>query len=835
MMSGRKYRLGSIIGLTFLLMLSLHTYAEGENPEGKIKGTVLDSRMKEPVEFATVALYDVETNELITGSITDFLGHFKIEQPGAGEYYLIVSFIGFEEKKTERFYLDVDRKNLNLGKIIINPSANDLEEVEIVAKKSPIEYRIDKKVINVDKQLTSEAGTAVDILENVPSVQVDIEGNVTLRGSSGFTVLIDGKPTILDPSDALRQIPSSSIENIEIITNPSVKYEPDGTSGIINIVTKKNRLDGLSGIANANLGTYGEYGGDLQMNYRANKFNFIVGANYGKNPRPGYRTTERRTYSNDTTYYVTSEGDAERSFERWGLTGGVEYDLTKNDYISLSGRIGHWGMDVGSSLRYNDRTIPETSLFTYNSLEQTNRGGNYYSINGVYQRTFSKDSPEKSANESQAVMTRGMPAMHMLKIQADYQFRNIDETTTNELRSLSDDLIGGNKNVENGPSRLYRFNVDYTLPLRDNDKFEAGVQWRIGKSEDNTELWVYNDKSQELEKIDEYSNFTNYKRNIYAAYALYAGYIGDFGYQAGLRTEYTDRKIETLYADPFTINRWDYFPTLHLSYNLPSDQQVMVSYSKRINRPRGWYLEPFITWEDAYNVRQGNPGLLPEYIDSYEAGYMKSFNNNFFSFETYYRITNNKVERISSVYQDNVILRRPYNIGNDYSLGFEAMFSIGIFNWWDMEISGNYFRYWMKGEIDYENGQDVYTETIDRFSRNWNSRFNNTFRLWKNGEFQLSSRYNSESITAQGTRSGYYVLDAAFKVSLLNRSLSVNLQGRDLLGTALWEGISEGPDFYSYYQYEPKSPVVILTLTYKFNNFAANSRSGQAGGEGDEF
>jgi outer membrane receptor protein involved in Fe transport len=261
----------------------------------------------------------------------------------------------------------------------------------------------------------------------------------------------------------------------------------------------------------------------------------------------------------------------------------------------------------------------------------------------------------------------------------------------------------------------------------------------------------------------------------------------------------------------------------------------MISYSKRINRPRGWWLEPFITWEDAYNVRQGNPGLLPEYIDSYETGYMKSFNDNFFSLEAYYRVTRNKVERISSVYQENVILRRPYNIGNDYSLGLEAMLSIGITPWWDMEISGNYFRYWMEGEIEYQNGQDFYTETIDRYSRNWNSRFNNTFSLWKNGEFQVSSRYNSESITAQGTTSGYFTLDAAFKVTFLNRSLSANLQGRDLLGTSLRESISEGPDFYSYYQYEPKSPVVVLTLSYKFNNFVASRRSAQNGGEGDDF
>lgn len=823
-----------IFGIFMLLSFSMIVQAEGANPEGKVKGTVVDSQSKEPVEYATVALYRSDNDELITGAITDYLGRFKIEQTVPGEYYIIVTFIGYDKTRSEPFVIPEDLGNVNLGNIIIKPSASNLEEVEIVAKRSPIEYRIDKKVINVDKQITAEAGTAVDILENVPSVQVDIEGNVTLRGSSGFTVLIDGKPTILEPSDALQQIPSSSIENIEIITNPSVKYEPDGTSGIINIVTKKNHLEGLSGIVNANIGTYEQYGGDLQLNYRMNKFNFILGANYGTNNRPGFSNSERSTYTNDTTFYVNSTGETERGRSRLGFTAGIEYDVTKNDFISLSGRAGNWNMDNGSTLKYDDWTVPGTSVFSYNSMEQTKRGGDYYSLNGLYQHTFSKKNAIKTDSVSKPNMMRSMPVLHTLRTQFDYQHRNSDETSTNELRDLTDALIGGNKNIENGPSRSYRINIDYTVPIGSSDKFEAGMQWRSGKSQDNTELWVYNEQSGELEKNDEYSNSIDYSRNIYAAYVLYGGYWGDFGYQAGLRTEYTDRNIEAQDESTFMVKRWDYFPTLHISYNLPSDQQLMLSYSRRINRPRGYWFEPFITWEDAYNVRQGNPELLPEYIDSYEAGYMKTFNDNFFSLEAYYRVTNNKIERISSVYQENVMLRKPYNIGNDYSLGLEAMFSIGVFKWWDMEISGNYFRYWLDGELSYQNGEDMITEVIDRYSTNWNSRFNNTFRLWKNGEFQLSSRYNSESITAQGTTSGYFMLDAALRLTFLNRSLSANIQGRDLLGTALREHVSEGPGFYSYYEYEPKSPGLVLTLSYKFNNFMANRRTvSQESGEDD--
>lgn len=253
----------------------------------------------------------------------------------------------------------------------------------------------------------------------------------------------------------------------------------------------------------------------------------------------------------------------------------------------------------------------------------------------------------------------------------------------------------------------------------------------------------------------------------------------------------------------------------------------MASYARRIDRPRGWELEPFITWQDAYNVRQGNPDLKPEYIDSYDLGYLIKFNDNFFSLEGYYRVTHNKVERVSSVYQDNVMLHTVENVGQDFSLGLEAMLNLTVTRWWDMDLSGNFYNYKIKGEL--------YEAPFERTSTNWNSRFNNTFSLWKNGQLQLSSRYNSASVTAQGTRSGYYTVDGAFKVSFLQRSLSVNLQGRDLLGTAIREHISEGPGFYTYSKYNPYAPVVMLTVSYRFNNFKMKRTSGEAGGGEEDF
>ena len=825
--------------LTILIIISTFNVgicdSDALAPKGKIKGAIVDVQNNKPIEYATVALYEVKTDNLLTGSVTDYLGHFKIDRPENGTYYLIITFIGLKDKKSNEFEVNDDNTNINLGNIFLESDSKKLGEVEVVARRESVQFKIDKKVINVDKQLTAEGGTAVDILENVPSVQVDIEGNVSLRGSTGFTVLIDGKPTILEPSDALRQIPSSSIENIEIITNPSVKFEPDGATGIINIITKKNYLDGLSGIVNLNAGMYGQYGGDLQLSYRINKVSFIFGANYNQRSRPGDVINERETFSNDTTYFVNSSGDTKREFNRTGVRAGIEYNPTKSDFISLSGRYGSWDMSNNSTLRYDDWTFPETNLFSYNSFDETTRGGAYYSLDGVYQHDFGTKNeleskgPKKGAAKGMGKGPRsGMKPSnpHNIKLEFNYRNRNNDEISTNELRNLNDTLIGGKKNVEKGPAEMLNVKIDYTLPVGDKDKFEAGIQTRRAHSNDITELWLYNTETNEIDFIPEFSNVTDYYRNIYAGYALYAGYVGEFGYQAGLRSEYTDRKVVMTGEDDFILNRWDFFPTIHVSYNLPHDNQVMASYSRRIDRPRGWELEPFITWQDAYNVRQGNPNLKPEYIDSYDAGYLLKFDENFFSLEGYYRVTHNKVERVSSVYEENVMLNTVENVGEDYSLGVEAMLSMGITKWWEMTLSGNLYNYKIKGVL--------YDDPFSRTSTNWSTRFNNTFRLWENGQLQLTSRYNSASVSAQGKTYGFYTVDAAFKVSFLDRKLTANLQARDLLGTALREYSSEGRDFMTHYKYTPVAPVIMVTISYRFNNFKMSRRSGGEGGGDDE-
>jgi len=295
----------------------------------------------------------------------------------------------------------------------------------------------------------------------------------------------------------------------------------------------------------------------------------------------------------------------------------------------------------------------------------------------------------------------------------------------------------------------------------------------------------------------------------------------------GLRGEYTYRYMELLKTgESFTLDRMDYFPTIHLSYNLPKDNMLMASYARRIDRPRGWYLEPFITVQDAYNLRQGNPELLPEYIDSYELNYQKRFKKDFISFEAYYRVTRNKIERVSSVYEENILLHTYENVGEDYSLGGEMMIGVDIFKWWHADIMGNLYYYQVKGIL--------YDEPFDNTSLNWGSRLYNTFKVAEFTNIQLTGNYISPSVSAQGKRYGYYVVNAAVKQELFKRKLSLTLQARDLFGTAVFESINEGPDFSNYFYARRHAPLVSFSISYKINNYKIKRNPTSEGFDTDE-
>ena len=774
---------------------------------GSITGKVLDAADNTPLEYANILVYDSLSNEMITGSATNTEGIFTVNSIKPGRYYIEIKFIGYDDDRIESVQVRNPNVKVDLGTIKLKRAAYEIDDVQVIGDQVSMEYKIDKKVINVAQQSTALSGTAVDVLENSPAVTVDIEGNVSLRGSTDFLVLIDNKPTVFDPSDALEQIPASSIDKIEIITNPSAKYDPEGTTGIINIITKKNSLDGFNGQVNLNAGTYGRYGGDVLFNYRNDGLNIFLGGDYNKRAWPGSRYALTATTIGDTTNYLESDGDQDRNRNSYSLRGGFSLDITDNDMFTLQGRYGSRDFGGVSTSTYNEWTLPVSLSNSYKSVGDHNRTGDFYSLNFDYTHKFNGDG-------------------HQLTLQGYYSDRTSDDIDINEMYDANDALTNAQKYIEGGPESRLRLNANYKLPFSEKNYIEAGYQIDMDKEESNNDAYDFDLATNQYVFNQLFSNSSKYTKDIQALYSTFTNEMGSFGYQLGLRCEYTHRTMELLTTgDKFKIDRFDIFPTLHFSYSLGDNGQMMASYSRRIHRPRDHDLEPFLTWMDNYNVRQGNPELEPEYINSFEAGYQKHFEWASVSVEGYYRQTSNKFERVRSVYEANIMLHSVENVGSSYATGAEIMFNTSPFTWWNLNITGNLYDYRQEGQL--------YGQSYDNSSFNWNTRMNSQFIILPTTKFQLMLMFDSPSVTSQGKREGMLFASAALRHEFIPRILTATLQVRDLFGTAKHKFTSEGPTFYSTMEMTRKSPMVTLTLTYNINNYKKDNKSVNENGNDD--
>ena len=438
---------------------------------GIIKGIVKDKDLNIAVEYATVSIYRMADSSLVSGTITNAKGEFELRQIKTGKYYAKVSFIGYNKKTIRNIPINRNHRIADLKEVMLTQASETLGEVMISAERLPIKYQIDKKVVPVSRQLTTASGNAVDVLESVPSINVDIEGNVSLRGSSSFTVLVDGRPSILDAADILTQMPASVIDNIEIITNPSAKYDPEGSSGIINIITKKGKLKGTSGVVNLNVGNFGNYGADFLANMRKKKFNFHLGMDYSNRSFSGDRESENRTIKPDKTTYVLSEGDMDRERIGYGIRTGFEYQIDTLNLITLGLRYGGRDMDMGSDLDYTQYSVSKgaeaSPAENLKSTDNWNRVMDFYNANFSYQRKFKGKG-------------------HELLTQVNYSYRDGDEKSFTETRYPSGVMKEGKIATEKGPGSHLEIRSDYTLPLGGKRKFEAGYQGKLRQSEDIT-------------------------------------------------------------------------------------------------------------------------------------------------------------------------------------------------------------------------------------------------------------------------------------------------------------------------------------------------------------
>jgi outer membrane receptor protein involved in Fe transport len=766
-------------------------------PTGNVSGVVLDESSK-PVEFATIGVFSEEDSSLVTGSITDENGKFRIDKIPHGDYYIDVRFIGYSNERVEQVSIGSGQSRIDLGSIELRQSTKNIGEVEIVAEQSAVEYKIDRKVISVSQALTASGGTAVDVLETAPSVRTDVNGDILLRGSTSFTVLIDGKPGVLEGNDALRQIPAATIQNIEIMTNPSAKYEPDGTAGIINIVTKKNRQAGVNGVASTSVFTSGEYSTNLNLNRRYGNFNLRGGISLRNRPTPYDWERIRITQMGDTTRYVYGDGEWIWGFGGQSLNLGADWAMNKKNDLSLSANLGQFIFRYDNAANYSDYTVPATNDLFYREDNGFRVQSRYAGLNLNWAHSFD---------------TLGQK----LTVNANYSGNinnNGNESYTRELDSEWNpvgDAPARQRGVTDRTSNTMKLNVDYEKPVGKRSKFEAGYQGSLFLAPEDYRWETFDPDRGTWVQDPSRSSSNAFRNNIQAAYVMFANNNRIVNIQAGLRTEYTDRLIESrTHSEKYEVNRLDFYPSLNLSRALGDKNQFQGSFSRRVRRPQQWQLWPNETYVDPTTIWKGNPSLEPEFTNSYELNYMRKFGKSFATLETYFRNTLNDINWVYELQDDGTTLQTFANIDEVNSMGAEILTDVGITRWWTVVASADFFR----REVDSRN-----IGVVKRTANSWNGKVDNSFKLKGDMRFQVSVRYYGEALNAQGTREAYWSTNLGLRQQFLKRKLILTATVKDVFSTVTNITHLESTDQKITTSQYLRGPIFGISLSYAINNY----------------
>ncbi len=796
--------------LIFLGIQCIMAQTRSAKLNGTISGVIVEGNSGAKLDYATVALFNKADSSMITGGLTENGGRFNLSKIPDGQFYIEVDFVGYSKKYIDHISLSTSNNKLDLGEIEIAANTRQLDEIEVSASRNAISYQIDKKVIDVSKNLSASGGTAVDALINIPSINVDIEGNVSLRGSSSYTVLIDGKPGLLSGREALEQIPVSQIENIEIITNPSARYDAEGTAGIINVVTKKVSTRGFNALLNVMGSSVESYNLDLLLSKKKNNFQWYLGATKMTRYRKGDFTQSKETVVHDTSHLALSEGIRIGRSYKSSLRGGFEYQVGKTSW-QFDLEAGDRGSGYLGDLDYTETQTTEGNMYEshdFNSYDYKDLNEDFITGNIGFNHNFDNNGHQLSGS---LFSTYGYSMEY---------FEN----------DLTEDNVqhDGQRSWEEEFRLTVQGKLDYVRPFKNKKgKFEAGYQYFQYIEDGDYSMNDYNEEDNNFYFRDDYYSVYRFFRGIQALYGIVGNKHGNLAYQAGLRAEHTHRVLESSEAWAGHVqDRVELYPSGHLNYSFGKSNTLSTSYSRRTVRPRLHFLEPYVTFADAYTARTGNPHVRPEYVNSFELGFQKDINENFFSIETYYRIKNDKIERVRTVYEPNVTLDSISNVGSDYSLGVEMMGLVEIQPWWTLNITGNLFRYRIESEYK--------VPGVDDKSLNWRTRLSNSFTLGKSSRIQLDGNYVGPSVSTQGVRDAFYYINLSIQQQFFDRKLSATLGISDVFATAQYHSVQSGAGLESITSVSPKSPLFVLTATYRFNKVAQEKKQGAAG-TGDLF
>ncbi|WP_026951878.1 outer membrane beta-barrel family protein [Algoriphagus mannitolivorans] len=784
----------AIIG--FLLLHSIQPILAQQRP-GKIRGTVVDRSNSTPLPFATVGVY-TEKDSLIGGGITDENGKFTVDLP-FGKFYSLIEFMGYQAEKTDFFSLSRENTNIDLKEITLAISAEDLEEVVVQGEKTIMELALDKRIFNVGKDLANTGGNASDILMNLPSISVDPEGNVRLRGSSNVRILIDGKPSGLvsfKGSSGLRQLPANLVERVEVITNPSARYEAEGMAGVINIILKKDSKQGFNGSFEVLGGYPKNLGFSANLNYRHNRINWFINYGFTSRRQPGWSELYQEVYNEDgTTSLLLQNNELNLKTGNNNLRGGLDYYFNEKSILTLSYLWRRSDAHRILDIRYEDY-LNTTGNFLGYSLRRQNEIEDEPNKEAIinYKRTF-----EKKGHELNASFTYLNYWERSDQIYTEYQY------SPSETPIPENDLVQTSLNDEY--ENQYLLQLDYVKPFGSKGKVESGLRTSFREME-NDYLVQEKNESGDFVTIPGLDNIFLYDENIIAAYGIVGNESGKWSYQAGLRAEHTD--VNTILVETKEENPRKYtnlFPSAHLTFNLTEENAFQLSYSRRIRRPVYNDLSPYVTFSDQRNFFSGNPDLNPEYTDAYELGHIKYFDKATLFSTVYFRNATDKIERIRRVNEDGFSVTLPFNLAGEKSYGVEFSGDYRPTDWWKLDFNANFFH----ARIDASNiGQAEIRTTYS-----WLFRQTSRFTFGEGWDIQARANYEARQKTAQGTRKGIFFMDLSASKRIIQNRGTLVLNITDLFNTRIFRSIMEGSNFYTESEAQMLRRQINLTFAYR--------------------
>lgn len=776
---------------------------------GLVKGKVIDSKSKEALEFVNVSIKKKGSDQIVKGATTDLDGNFIIGNLAPGTYVVNVSYIGYTPYEKE-FTINPNQKSVSLRMIPLAEDSQMLGEVQVVGQKPQMRFDIDKKVFNVDQNIASSGGSASDVLSNIPSVDVDNEGEVSLRGNSSVTIWINGKASGLSAdnrAEILEQMPAESIENIEVITNPSAKYSPEGTAGIINIVLKEDRKAGYYGSAQAGADTDGGYNASANINYSSGKVEAYANLGYRERRMKGGGYTDRLNIGETDTTFLNQTSSSKNNGGNVFARMGVTWNVTSKDHLSLGG-FGMFGSRSGKNgIDYLSNT-PGSFLSSRRTSDSDNdmNGGN---IELGYKHDFSK--------KSNLDLTASWNSWGMDNHTVYDQFSEYGEgvETTSYQRQLN--------NIRN---HNWEFQADYVNSFDDRNKLEAGYKGTLSRQ--NSPVETYSGPTESTAEAEQslFNRFL-YNQDIHALYATYSTKFGPLGLQAGLRGEYSKVDTKSLAygqtesdVSPYKHDYFSLFPSVFLSYALPKDNEIQLNYTRRISRPWGGQLNSFMNITDSTNISFGNPRLSPQYSNAFELNYIKNWGEHLLSLSGYYRNTNDVIQRIRFLEGD--IMKSTYeNVAKSQSAGVEIVGKDKLFRILDLTTTVNLFYSKLDGFTYQPSGavEPVVGKAEENFS--WNARMIANLMLPYSISLQVTGNYNAKQVVAQGYRKPNYSLDAGLRKSFLDKKLSLSINARDLLDSRKRHTITSGAGFEQDDMNWRGGRRFGFTLTYSFGNMRA--------------